>query len=109
MKILLTIFSVTLAALIAVFGLVNPYTAIPLTFLPIIGLIYAFSSVSIMLLIILFLPKTKLKIRLLFGFIFGFTPTIIFALLTLSNLSPIDLLLAVCLPLVVAWYATRVL
>jgi hypothetical protein len=105
----LFLFLVTLSLLVSVFIFFDPYTIVPIAFLPIIAIVYLFYYVAIYLFFLLFISNiTVSKHKGLMSGILAFTPTIIFALLTLSTLTLIDIALACILPIAAAWYSLRI-
>ncbi len=109
MKRTLLVFLSLLTALTIVFFTVDPFSLNPLGFLTITLLVYLFSVVTITLLVRLFFDRFNNAETRYLGISLAFGPTIIFALLTMSNLTFIDILLAIMLPALVAWYGLRLL
>lgn len=83
---------------------INPYSLAPLQFVPIIGVVYILSALSIYM-IVWYFSKLTQKPRAVASCIIAFSPTIIFALMTLGTLSAIDVVLAVLVPVIIAWYS----
>ena len=99
--------AVSFVTIICFLLLIDPYKLTPLQFLPLIATVYLFSLLALYV-GITYLSELKGRSRTLVSVILAFTPTILCALMTLGTLSAIDIVLAVTLPSLIAWYAIRV-
>jgi uncharacterized membrane protein len=74
---------------------------------PIIGIVYLFSAVALYI-GLTYLSELPRRQRILVSVVLGFTPTVLCALMTLGTVSAIDIVLAIAVPALVAWYGIRI-
>ncbi len=107
MKKILSVLGVSFLALVGCLVFLDPYALSPLEFVPIIGLVYVFSGLAVYS-FMAFFTEYALRQRIILAIILGFTPTILCALMTLGTVSAFDVVLAVTVPTIIAWYSIRV-
>ncbi len=76
-------------------------------FVPIIGVVYIFSALAFYI-GLTYLSELPRRSRILVSIVLGFSPTVLCALMTLGTVSAIDVVLAIAVPGLVAWYAIRI-
>jgi hypothetical protein len=86
---------------------INPYTLSPLQFVPIISVIYLFSGLSIYI-GLSYLSELPKRATILMSIVLGFSPTVLSALMTLGTVSAIDIVLAITVPALIAWYGIKI-
>lgn len=107
MKKIFIIFAVSFVTIICFLLLLDPYKLTPLQFIPLIATVYVFSLLALFV-GITYLSELRDRPRMLVSVILAFTPTILCALMTLGTLSAIDIVLAVTVPALIAWYTIRI-
>lgn len=107
MKKILSLLGISFLALVGCLVLLDPYALSPLEFVPIIGLVYVFSGLTVYVFMHFFTEYVPRQ-RIILAVILGFTPTILCALMTLGTVSAFDVVLAVTVPAIIAWYSIRV-
>ena len=107
MKKILILLGITFLILASCLLFLDPYNLSPLEFVPIIGLVYVFSGLAVYTFMHYFTEYASRQ-RIVLAVILGFTPTILCALMTLGTVSAFDVVLAVIVPAIIAWYSIRV-
>lgn len=71
-------------------------------------MVYVTSFLLIKIVIDLAYGQVKRNIRLFAGLVLAFTPTILLALSSLSDISIIDVVFAFGVPAIIVWYAIKI-
>jgi len=107
MKKLITISALLLATIITILGFISPDGVSLPTYLLILSFVYAFFVFTIFIILKLFYSDmSKAKLQFI-AIIFGFIPVGVLALGSLSQLTFLDTLLVIAVPLLIVWYATK--
>lgn len=98
---------VSTVLLLATMGLTSPNAATLPIYLVAFSLVYIFCVLVISLILKIGYSHLADNKRYFIAVVIGFTPTILLALASLSDLSLIDILLAFGLPAAIAWYGLK--